>query len=73
MKKLSKLKLQSLDDSEMKQIKGGVSPEDYCCTVTQQFVFNWGNWNEEQREAGNYAWNLCFGDGGYFEEGLLCD
>ena len=64
MKKLSKLKLQSLkcsemNHAEMKQITGGVTPLEYCCTVSQLVYYNFGEWTNEEREAAYYALNLC--------------
>ena len=73
MKKLSKLALQSLSDYEMKQIKGGTSHEEYCCIVAKLLLENYATWTEEQRVAGNYAWLLCFGPGGYIQGDLICD
>ena len=45
-----------LNLQEMNEIKGGVTPEEYCGTLSMLFQNNWENWDENQRNAWSWAY-----------------
>jgi hypothetical protein len=60
MKKLMNLNLKDVKElsrQEMKQIEGGVSAEEYCATIKQDFQNNANNWSAGAFEGFWYGWN----------------
>lgn len=61
-----------LTKSQMKNVKGGISAEEYCCRVIHVIQNNLENFDQGAMDGANYAMNKCFGSNGYFPgEGQL--
>lgn len=51
------MRIQVLSFSEMLEISGGVSLQEYCDTVSTLIENNWSNWTEDQRKAAADAYS----------------
>ena len=72
--KNAKLKLfvnAELSKAQMKNIQGGTTPAEYCCDLIWIILNHTNEWDESSFEGAAYGVNLCFGNGGYFENGEL--
>ena len=62
-----------LNKSQMKNIQGGVTPQEYCCELIWIIQNHTNEWDAGSWEGASYGLNLCFGSGGYFSsETLSC-
>ena len=60
MKKLKKLKLNdavSISETEMKSIKGGISRDEYCKTLSYLWEHNADSWSPGTVEGWWYGWS----------------
>lgn len=49
--------LEVLNLQEMNEIKGGVSREEYCDTVSNLIRDNWDNWSDSERHSASSAYS----------------
>lgn len=49
--------LEVLDIQEMIEIKGGVSKEEYCATVSMLIENNWDSWSDSERYSAASAYS----------------
>lgn len=48
--------LEELDLQEMNEIKGGISKEEYCNTVSMLIEHNWDSWSDGERKSAASAY-----------------
>ena len=49
--------MKQLTFNEMLNLKGGVSVEEYCATISMLIEHNWDNWDGDQKRAAAYAYS----------------
>lgn len=49
--------MKKLTTTDLQDLKGGVSVEEYCATLDQMIQDNWDNWNRDQKKAATDAFS----------------